>query len=232
MDFIGGSDVLGAVRELGAAVRTGDEAFASANGAAFFEWMAGNPERGRAFDAAMSAGGRLHGLMLAASLNWSASRRVCDVGGGDGSLLRTLLAHQTHLEGVLLDLPSVTANAEPADRLHISAGDAFDELPTDCDTYLFVNVIHDWSDDDAVRLLARARIDGPPDARIVVVEGRRNSRPADDITSRTDLLMLALAPGGRERTTEEFAKLGEQAGLRLKRSVPLPSTDFAHVFAH
>jgi hypothetical protein len=44
--------------------------------------------------------------------------------------------------------------------------------------------------------------------------------------------MLALAPGGRERTAQEFAKLGERAGLRLKRSIPLASTDFAHLFTH
>jgi hypothetical protein len=232
VDFAGGSDVLGAVRALGEAVRSGDEAFATANGATFFDWMANHPERGRAFDAAMAAGGRMHGLALAATLDWSGSRKVCDVGGGDGSLLRTLLARQPHLEGVLVDLPEVTARAQPADRLDIKAGDAFEEVPTDCDTYLFVNVIHDWGDDDAVRLLARAVTDSPPQARIVVVEGHRTRQPADDIATRTDLLMLALAPGGRERTAKEFAKLGERAGLRLKRSIPLASTDFAHLFTH
>jgi hypothetical protein len=230
--FAGGSDVLGAVRALGHAVRSGDDAFATANGASFFEWMANHPARGRAFDAAMSAGGHLHGLALAATLDWSGSSKVCDVGGGNGSLLGTLLASQPHLEGVLVDLPEVTARAQPADRLEIRAGDAFAAVPTDCDTYLFVNVIHDWDDDDAVRLLARAVADSPSRARIVVVEGHRTAPPADDIATRTDLLMLALAPGGRERTAREFAKLGERAGLYLKRSIPLPSADFAHLFTH
>jgi hypothetical protein len=178
----------------------------------------------------MSAGGRLHGLALAAALDWSGARKVCDVGGGTGALLRTLLASQPHLTGVLVDLPEVTSRAQPSDRLDIEAGDAFEKVPSDCDTYLFVNVIHDWDDDDAVRLLTRVVTDGPPQARIVILEGHRTKQAVDDLATRTDLLMLALAPGGRERTVAEFARLGERAGLRLKKTIPLASADFAHIF--
>ncbi len=230
VDLVGGADVLGAVGALGAAVRSGDEAFAVANGAGFFDWMSGHPERGRAFDGAMAAGGRLHALALDAALDWSGAQRVCDVGGGDGSLLRALLAAHDHLAGVLVDLPAVTDRAEPADRLEIRPGDAFERVPADCDTYLLVNVVHDWSDADAVRLLGRIVSDGPPGARIVVVEAHCSARPADDLAARTDLLMLALAPGGRERTAGELAALGRRAGLRGERVVPLASADFAHVF--
>jgi hypothetical protein len=230
VDFAGGNDVLEAVIALSGAVRTGEGAFSLAHGATFFEWMGAHPERRRAFDGAMSAGGRLHGLALSAAIDWTQSRRVCDVGGGDGSLLRVLLGRHRHLEAVLLDLPEVTARAAPAERLEIVPGDGFRDVPGDCDTYLFVNVIHDWGDGDAVRLLACVVAQGPPDARVVVVEGHRRPRPADDVAARTDLLMLALAPGGRERTLEELGELGRRAGLRLERCVPLASADFAHTF--
>jgi O-methyltransferase domain len=230
VDLVGGRDVLDAVRGLGSSVRTGEDAFAAANGAPFFDWMRDHPERGRAFDAAMSAGGRLHGLGLAEALDWSAWTRVCDVGGGDGSALRVLLDRHRHLEGVLLELPDVTSSAPPAARLDIRGGDAFARVPDDCDVYLYVNVIHDWDDDDAVRLLARAAADAPRDASIVVVEGHRTVRPVDGITTSSDLLMLALAPGGRERTEKELALLGARGGLRLRRTVALASADFAHVF--
>src|SRR6478672_4535405 len=42
--------------------------------------------------------------------------------------------------------------------------------------------------------------------------------------------MLALAPGGRERTEQQLAELGRRAGLTLRRTVALASADFAHVF--
>lgn len=230
LDFFDGAEVVAAVGALSDAVRTGGDAFTIANGSSFFEWMEHHPERLRAFDGAMATGARMHGLALAATIDWSKSQRVCDVAGGDGSLLRILLERHRNIEGVLFDLPQVVANARPADRLEIRSGDAFVEIPKDCDTYLFVNIVHDWGDDDVVRLLSRVVDDGPARARVLVVDGVRKRQPTDDIPGRTDLFMLALAPGGRERSLEEFARLGARAGLRLERAIPLVSTDYALVF--
>ncbi|MBV8160000.1 MAG: hypothetical protein JO265_03655, partial [Acidimicrobiia bacterium] len=103
VEFAGGSDVRAAVSMIGHAAADGGDAYALANGEAFFAHMAATPERARAFDRAMAAGARMHGLALATALDWSPARRVCDVGGGDGSLLRVLLAAHPHLQGVLLD---------------------------------------------------------------------------------------------------------------------------------
>jgi hypothetical protein len=63
----------------------------------------------------------------------------------------------------------------------------------------------------------------------VVVEHERRAVPLDDIGTRSDLLMLALTPGGRERTTAEFDRLATAAGLRRATSVTLASGDRAHV---
>jgi hypothetical protein len=179
----------------------------------------------------MAAGGRMHGLVLARALDWSCDRRVCDVGGGNGALLDALLDKQPHLCGVLLELPSVVERvpAHIAERLEVVAGDAFERVPPGATTYLMVNVVHDWPDVDAARLLARVATDAPPSSRIVIVEGLRRPRSVDDVTHRGDLLMLMLAPGGRERSNDEMARLAANAGLRREKTVPLASGDFAHV---
>ena len=230
VDFAGGPEVTAAVARLGADPRTPD-AFLAANGASFFDWQAAHPDRHRAFDAAMAAGGRLHGLALAAAVDWSGTARACDVGGGNGALLGVLLERHAHLRGVLFDLPPVVARAVPHPRLDVVAGDAFAGLPAGCDTYLFVNVLHDWGDADAVRLLRGVAACGAGGRRprAIVVEGERRVPPGDSIAARTDLLMLALAPGGRERTTAEFAQLATRAGLRLTRTIRLATGDRAHV---
>ena len=228
VEFATGPEVLAAVGRLAVDPRA-DDAFVAANGASFFDWCLEHPERHAVFDAAMSAGGRLHGLVLAEALDWSASARVCDVGGGTGALLGCLLDRQAHLHGVLFDLPPVVDRASPHPRLEVHGGDAFVALPEGCDTYLLVNVLHDWDDERAAVLLrnvARARSDG---GQAVVVEGQRHRPPLPTITARTDLLMLALAPGGRERTAAEFAQLADDAGLRLERTVGLPTGDHAHI---
>jgi hypothetical protein len=138
-----------------------------------------------------------------------------------------LLDRHPHLRGVLFDLPAVVARAPSHDRLSIVGGDAFATIPEGCDVYLFVNVLHDWDDADAVRLLHNV----PRGTRAIVVEAERRSRPRDGIAARTDLLMLALAPGGRERTQPEFERLAARAGRVVDRIVRLASGDRATVIS-
>jgi hypothetical protein len=228
VDFAGDADVLGALAALGRDPRAVDP-FAAANGSAFFDWCSAHPERQAAFDAAMAAGARMHALALADALDWSGTRRVCDVGGGTGELLRVLVGAHPELHGVVVEIPTVAVRVVPTDRITVRPADAFEFAEPDCDRYLFVNVVHDWSDDDAVRLLARVRRVAPDNAEVVVVEGERRARPTAGIALSTDLLMLALTPGGRERTTAEIAALAMRAGWSHQRRIALPSGDYAHI---
>jgi hypothetical protein len=233
VEFMGGEEVLAAIGMLDTGMHEDGDPFATALGAPFFDWMHRHPERHAVFDAAMAAGSRLHGLTLAHNLDWPSGETVCDVGGGTGALLETLLGVHPHLHGVLFELPQVIERVQPSDRMTLVGGDAFAEVPAGCGTYLLVNVLHDWSDSDAKRLLATvatamASRDGDR-SRVVNVEGRTDPRARDEFAARTDLLMLALTAGGRERTETEFADLGSAVGLRLERSVGLASGAVAHV---
>ena len=131
---------------------------------------------------------------------------------------------------MLLDVASVVGRAVTSPAVEAIAGDAFVAVPGDCDAYLLVNVLHDWGDDDAVRLLQRVASDSPPGARVIVVESVRRGRPVNDLATTTDLLMLAVAPGGRERTRAEFEVLARRAGLTLVGAVALASADWAFTF--
>lgn len=233
VDFAAGPEVVAAVGALSASPAA--DPFAEANGRPFFDWMAEHPQRWATFDAAMAAGARMHALGLAEVLDWEGRHRVCDVGGGTGVLLAALVELVPHLEGTVLDLPGVVERAVAHPRVEAVAGDAFVAVPAGFDTYLFVNVLHDWPDDRATALLARAAeaaraATGGPAARVVVVDNDRPAVPQPDVAVATDVLMAALTPGGRERDAEAFAALGRAAGLRLDRSVRLASADWAHVF--
>jgi len=233
--FAAGQEVTAALAALERALPPDGDAFAAANGLDFFPWMNAHPDRHASFDAAMAAGARMHGLLLARAVDWSTSRRVCDIGGGDGTLLSVLVAHHPHLHGVVLELPEVAARMPVRHQVTAEAGDAFHAVPPGCDTYLLVNVLHDWSDAAATDLLRRAAeaartsaVDGTP-ARVIVVDHRAHPRPTDDMALLADTLMLALTPGGHERSVEAFAALGRAAGLEVQRAHRLASGDLALV---
>jgi hypothetical protein len=234
--FAAQPEVTRALGALPAALTEDGDAFLAANQQAFFPWMATHPDAAARFDGAMGAGARLHGLLLARALDWSSRRRICDVGGGDGTLLATLVAQHPHLEAAVLELPEVVARTPERPGVSAIAGDAFDAIPGGFDTYLLVNVLHDWNDDDSQRLLdqvAAAAVGSEPTTtrvQVVVVESRARPRPVEDIALSADALMLALTPGGRERTVDELAAIGRATGLSCSRWLSLASGDVAMVY--
>jgi hypothetical protein len=227
VDFAGGAEVVAAVANLGTRPDAGD-GFAAVNGKPFFEWMADHPDRWATFDRAMAAGGRMHALTLDKALSWKGSRRVCDVGGGTGDLLAALLDLNPGLHGAVFDLPAVVARSVRHERLTAIAGDAFVEVPGGFDTYLLVNVLHDWNDHDAGRILERVAQAASADARIVVVDSAPSVVPRPDMGIAADVLMAALTDGGQERDAAAFAALARPYGLTLRRTTRLASGDLAH----
>lgn len=227
VELMGGDEISAAIAA--AHPRRPGDPFASTTGRSFFDWMADHPERGAVFDAAMDAGGRMHALVLDAALDWGDVQSVCDVGGGTGALLTTLLDRRTALRGCLLDQPNVVARAPGHPRLDIIGGDFFGAVPDGHDRYLLVNVVHDWGDDDATRILRTVATAAGPHADVVVVDNIPARHPTDRIAAGTDLLMASLTAGGRERDADEMAALARGADLRVDAVVPLASGDLAHV---
>ena len=140
-------------------VRTGEPAFNHVFGAPRFEWLSSHPEEAALFQQAMvslSMGGNID---VAHAYDFSACRRVVDIGGGHGQLLSAVVTANPHLTGVLFDLPTGIEAARngvggPLPRCELVAGDFFASVPP-ADTYLIKKVIHDWGDEDAAKILAQ-----------------------------------------------------------------------------
>ena len=229
VDFAAGDEIIRAVGTLSAGTTDGD-CFVEANGSPFFDWMDRHPDRWSVFDQAMGAGGRMHGLALASALKWKGAPRICDVGGGTGDLLAVLLDQVPAATGVVYDLPAVVARAVEHERLAPYAGDAFTSVPKGFDTYLLVNVLHDWNDVDSATILGNVAEATPADGRVVVVDSEQQRVPRDTLGVGSDVLMAALTSGGRERSVEDFDHLGKACGLRLAKAHRLVSGDRAYEF--
>jgi predicted O-methyltransferase YrrM len=135
----------------------------------------------------------------------------------------------------VLDLPEAQAGAQAtfseagvSDRAEFVAGDFFASVPTGYDVHVLTAVLHDWSDDDCVRILGNCAAALGAGGRIVVVDNELQPGARNSFAQSTDALMLAFTPGGRERTAEEFGALWHRAGLRCTERSTLPSLGTCH----
>ncbi|HEY3470530.1 MAG TPA: methyltransferase [Amycolatopsis sp.] len=199
--------------ELLHSITTGESGYRRRYGQDFWADLAAHPTLRASFDKQMDLRFRDQIPGIVAGYDWGRFATVVDVGGGTGTLLTAILAACPGTRGTLVDL------APPpglGDRVETIAGSFFDPLPPGADAYLLSDILHDWDDEHAHRILARCVEAAPPDGRILVVEpvgGRRAS-------TAIDLAMLVIF-GGRERRVEEFRALAEPHGLVLDAVVDL-----------
>jgi len=213
----------------GAGGSGGDSGFESAHGMSTWEWFEHHPEECAAFAGTMVAMTRLYAPGVATAYPFGELRRLCDVGGGHGDLLAEVLLRHPHLAAVLLDTASVLATARPflaargvLERVELLAGSFFDAVPAGCDAYLLKNILHDWDDRRAARILDNCRRVMQPGQRVLAVEAVVEPDSTRGLGPLSDLQMMVVCSGGRERSRAEYARLFEQAGLRLRRVVPSP----------
>ena len=212
--------------ELLYSVQTGKPAFEKLFGAGVFDFLSRDPEKARIFDEAMVG---VHGRETAAMLDaydFSSTRVLADVGGGNGSLLTAVLKRYPGMRGILFDLPGVAeraranlASAGLSGRCEVVGGDFFASVTGGPDTYLLRHIIHDWDDERAVRILKNVHRALGNGGKLLLVESVIPPGNAPSFGKLLDLTMLVI-PGGKERTEEEYRELFAAAGFRLTRIVP------------
>jgi len=84
------------------------------------------------------------------------------------------------------------------------------------------NVIHDWEDEKAHKILSNCRRAVPNDGTLLLVEFGLSESNEPSPGKIVDVAMLVLT-GGREPTVEEYRELLGGAGFRLNRAVPTPT---------
>ena len=204
-------------------IRTGKPAFEKVFGLAnpWDYYRDKNPEEGRLFSENMTAqsGAEVRDVLRAYS--FGSARRVIDVGGAHGAFLAAVLKRMPKARGVLFDQPDVVRQARStlqelgvADRVELIGGSFFEAVPTGGDLYLLKHILHDWSDEECVRILRRVREAMAPGARVVVVELPLSEGRGAPFAALLDINMLVCLTG-KERTPAEYATLFERAGLRM-----------------
>jgi len=173
---------------------------------------------------------------------------ICDVGGGIGNMSIALLKRYSHVKVVLQDLPSVISNSikvwnneypsvVAGNRITFTPFDFFKEEPVHgLDIYYLSHVIHNWFDEDSIRILRSIRNAMDKNSRLLIHEiilpafhngreGHVRKAPEPLLASfgggalranLSDINMLNLC-NARERQLDEFIYLGKEAGLEFTR---------------
>lgn len=212
-------------RDLGNTLRTGKDAYVRNLGMNVWDWFDAHPEERDAFADMMGNLTRQAAPTVATIYpDWGRVRTVCDVAGGRGVLLSELLVRNPSLRGMLFDNPGVIALAPPlfaargvAARATTHAGSFFlPEIPTGADTYLLKNILHDWDDARCVHILQNVRKACQPGTRLLVAELLLEKNETS-FAALSDVHMMAVCEGGRERSRAELARLMRDGGFTQTR---------------
>lgn len=217
--------------DLDDSIRTGRSLPEGLHGVRFFDWLALDPALERLFDDSMSAVTAISSPAIVAAYPFGKLRSLVDIAGGHGVLLNHILRAHPHLRGTLFDRPAVLERARTAGhldltaldgRLTLLAGDLFDTLPAGHDAYLLKWILHDWTDQEVLAILANCRRAMASEARLLVVEMLLEPTASSPVARWMDIVMLAQT-GGRERSSDEFRELFRKSDFHLERVFPSAS---------
>lgn len=204
--------------------RTGVETFEPKG---MWSYLRDRPVEADVFARAMTAKAGADVAAVTGAYDFRRFDTIADIGGGRGHLLRAVLDRAPDAAGILFDLPEVVAALDVGHpRLTAMPGDFFVDALPDADAYLLMEVLHDWTDDENVAILAAIRRAAQAGATLLVVEDLLDSGQPDLHAGTLDVIMLAVT-GGRQRSPAKLGALLHRAGFALQRV--LPTTGPMHV---
>jgi len=207
-------------------IKTGKPGFEYAFGMEIFDYFAQNEEAGSRFDRLMGKASEAVSASIIHNYDFSSVKTFVDIGGGNGTLAATILQANSHLRGIIFDLPDVIDRTnqrlqalEIADRCEAIGGDFFESVPAGGDAYIMKWILHDWPDDRCVEILKNCHAVMEKDAKLLVVEMVMPEQASPSTQAvMYDLHMLAMVDG-IERTESEFRNLYSRAGFNLSQVI-------------
>ncbi|KAJ8761534.1 hypothetical protein K2173_001669 [Erythroxylum novogranatense] len=143
---------------------------------------------------------------------------LVDVGGGTGTLARTICEACPQIECTVLDLPQVVKNLPETKNLKFVGGDMFKFIPS-TDAIVIKSVLHNWNDECCIKILKQCKraIQSKDGGKVILIEILISDKKDEQELNKTRLfvdLEMMLATTGRERNKNEWEKIFLEAGFR------------------
>lgn len=190
-----------------------------------FQYLEEHPEEARQFDLFMAHFPDNRHAAVAAAYDFSGAPLITDVGGGSGEALREILGRFPEPRGLVFDRPDVVeaipAYSRLAGRMGVEGGSFFAAVPAGADIFLLIRVLHNWSDEDCIRILRNCRAAMGPASRLLIVDQLLEPDPSRGRPTSylVDTQMMAMFGSARERTKVEFDELLAASRLSAQRVI-------------
>jgi hypothetical protein len=203
-------------------VKTGETGFKIAHGTSVWDWYPQHPREHDIFIWGMNGFTEVHCSEVVQAFDFSRFRKVVDVGGGGGVLIREILKATPNLEGVLFDQPRTVEEAAPrlveaglADRSEAVGGNFLKELPSGADAYIFKHVLRDWSDDNVKLMLRNCHRAMDDSGTLLVIDALVDPKNGTDRLLKLVDVQMMVDGGGGLRTLDTFKQFFRECGFEL-----------------
>jgi hypothetical protein len=206
-------------------LKTSKPTFQQLYGKSWFDWLKDQPEKSKVYHRALATYAKRDYQNFCSIINFKNHKSLMDVGGSTGTLLIDILEHNSHLKGILLDLPEVVEEIEVPShltaRLDLIPANFFAAWPLiQVESVVMSRVLHDWSDSESIDILTKVHhaISEASTNRLYLIEKIQDcSNPGGAMLD----LHMQIITGGVERTLNQFAHLLQKAGFILEKTIAL-----------
>ncbi|KAJ0505830.1 putative O-methyltransferase domain, plant methyltransferase dimerization [Helianthus annuus] len=192
--------------------------FEAAHGKDLWGFCAENPSHSKLFNDGMACDARagVAAVIGGCPEVFEGVGTLVDVGGGDGTALRSIVEACPWIKGINFDLPHVVSVAPVSVGVEHVGGNMFDHVPK-ADAVYIMKVLHDWADDDCIAILRKCREAIPQDTgKVIIVDaivGREEDHEFKGAGLLLDMAMMAHTSDGKERTSKEWSYVFHEAGF-------------------
>ncbi|KAH9734334.1 hypothetical protein WN944_003341 [Citrus x changshan-huyou] len=203
--------------------------FDTAHGKTLWEYAGDEPKLNNFFNEAMASDALLATSVMIHKCKdvFEGLNSLVDVGGGIGTAAKAIAKAFPKLECTCFDLPHVV-NGLDSDLANLKyvGGDMFEAI-SPADAVLLKWILHDWNDEECVKILKKCKeaitSDGKK-GKVIIIDMIRENKKGDDKSIETqlffDMLMMVLLTG-TERDEKEWTKLFTYAGFSDYKIIPI-----------
>ncbi|KAJ0444804.1 putative O-methyltransferase domain, plant methyltransferase dimerization [Helianthus annuus] len=202
--------------------------FYTTHGKMFWDMASQESKLNQFFNEAMASDSRLVTSVILKHCGsvFEAIDSIVDVGGGTGTVVEAIAKAFPNIRCINFDLPHVVDGLVGTKNLSHVGGDMFEAIPK-ADAVFLKWILHDWSDEECMKILKRCREAIPSKengGKLIIIDMVLKVDEGENDLLKTqlflDMRMMTLVTG-RERSEKEWAKLFFDAGFSDYKITPV-----------